>query len=174
MISGKIVLTVLAGGTLMGLAGQAIVPTTMKPAPERPWQKMMERNAAPTIASYEFVEAGPVDLDPQRDPMPWHRHRRPLMVYPVDPVMDDYGAIETDFGPVPAGDPAPDVVEYRSAALPRPVGEQVATLSAPEQLEPAAYNAPTDRARTAAEAAQDAAIDVAQALADTRKALAGL
>jgi hypothetical protein len=158
MISRNLVLTMLAGGTILGLASQAIVPTAMKPPPEQPWRHMLESKPAAGTAGYEFVEAGPTDLSPRREPLPWQLSDQSIAAYYAEPAIPDFA--------IPA---AP---EYDPGALPEPVGAEVAYYPDPAPLPPE----PSDHAHAAASAAQDAARDVSQALRlpNGRAALAGL
>ena len=171
MITPKLVLTIVAGGTLMGLAGQATLPTSMKPPPEQPWRHMLEpKPVTATGVSYRFADTGPTDLSPHRDRRSWHRRVPSVDVYYDEPAQAEYAP--------------PTIPEYRSATLPEPVGNEVAFLPAeptpaagPKVIDvPRALAEKADRAANAAAEARDAALEVAQAmeLPRVRGSLAGM
>jgi hypothetical protein len=130
MDARKLMLSVLGGGTLLGVALGAVADPTMVPPPEPTWRKM----APDPIYSEprQFVEHGPVDLSPNwyMDRMPtWKRRELERSMRAVyEPIAEPAFAAEADDNrPIevavrddrePDGDAAEQLTPVRDAGAP--------------------------------------------------------
>jgi hypothetical protein len=124
MHARKLMLTVLGGGTALGLLFGASIDTRMKPPPEPPWRQTFHPPAPSSNESYRFVDAGPQDLSPtwyvDRTPT-WKRHREDRLPDYAPLQYTEYTEYTELPAPEPALAPAPDDPD---AAVADPAAEQ--------------------------------------------------